>query len=185
MRDFTGVSNLTYFSDFDFEFDLIIRNCSAMTLTLTPCLGWGCDLNFDAWLKLLYISRENLLLRGNADYFDYISWTWNLYQRLPCVQKNKEPKAWIRTKSAYRTKQMFWQVWVYVENFIRHLKKGEPGKFLKSFISIKVTDTWTGLVKYPAKDAISRTEKDESPLWYVFNGTKELRESFKTRTYKK
>ena len=63
-----------------------------------------------------YISRENLLLGGNADYFDYIGWTWNLYQRLPCVQRNKEPKAWIRTKSAYITKQMFWQVWVYVEN---------------------------------------------------------------------
>ena len=65
-------------------------------------------------MKLLYNSWENLFSERNADYFDHISWTGNLFQRPQCVQGNMESKAWRRTY-AYRTKQLCWQIcgWTY------------------------------------------------------------------------
>lgn len=36
------------------------------------------------WYESCNSRRGNFFSRRNADYFDYIDWTWNLYQRPPC-----------------------------------------------------------------------------------------------------
>ena len=151
--------------------------------------------------------------KRNSDYFDHIRWTWNLYQRPPCVQVNMESKAWRRTKRAHRSKQSCWQVcalcwkrwkycWTFEERSVGKICKDcllFPSKwqllelFCQSIRQKMQFEGWRRVASPLLFEGWRRVaspllfegwRRVASPLLFVFNWTKELCRSFKTRTTK-
>ena len=124
-----------------------------------------------------YNSRENLFLRRNINHFDYIGWTWNIYQEASYTQANIESKAWTKTKRAHKPKQMCWQdcslCWKD-RNIVGYLKWGASGKFEKKFFL--QNDRYLNFV--------AEVSFAINPLQLIFNRTIELCRSFETRTAK-